>query len=290
MPRPTRPDPPTKSAPRTSRLVRTATAKHSVTPRLAARVVRLTKANGDESSNAARVLAFFREKLLAGELKPGDRLLPERELALALTVSRPVLREALRSLALLGLLEIQHGRGTFVRRADTSILGQALTLCLASDARILNDILQARIAIECQAIRLACVHATEENLVRIAADLDALAECLADPDRTAEADHRFHLDIVRASGSVALLSIYEAIGPLLVRSLIERQRETFHVAHITSRTGDAHREVLVALAQRDVDEAERRLRAHFAIGDELRRDALIASYQGVRQIPPGDTD
>src|SRR5204863_1753204 len=95
---------------------------------------------------AARVFTFFRDKLLSGELKAGDRLLAERELALALGVSRPVLREALRSLAMLGLLDIRHGRGAFVRAADASVLGQALTLCLAPEPNILDDVLQARIA------------------------------------------------------------------------------------------------------------------------------------------------
>ena len=59
----------------------------------------------DDQSGAARIFNFFRDRLLSGELKAGDRLLAERDLALALGVSRPVLREALRSLAMLGLLQ-----------------------------------------------------------------------------------------------------------------------------------------------------------------------------------------
>ena len=135
----------------------------------------IVRSNADETqSGAARVFTFFRDRLLAGELKAGDRLLAERELALALGVSRPVLREALRSLAMLGLLDIQHGRGAFVRAADASVLGQALTLCLAPEPNILDDVLQARIAIECQAIRLACERASERDLQAIAGTLDTL--------------------------------------------------------------------------------------------------------------------
>ena len=240
----------------------------------------LTKGNIDEPSNgAARVFAFFRDRLLAGDLRAGDRLIGERELAVSLAVSRPVLREALRSLAMLGVLEIQHGRGAFVRKADLSVLGEALTLCLASEPNILSDVMQARIAIECQAIRLACERAADEDLVGIATMLDTLAQSLDDPDRGAEADHRFHLGIVRASGSAALKKIYEAIGPLLRRSFIERRRETLRVPTINRKLADAHREVLLSLARRDADEAERRLREHFTIGDELRRSALISTYQ-----------
>ena len=234
----------------------------------------------ENPSGADRVFTFFRDRLLSGELKAGDRLLGERELALALGVSRPVLREALRSLAMLGLLDIRHGRGAYVRSADASVLGQALTLCLAPEPNILDDVLQARIAIECQAIRLACLRASERDLQAIAALLDTLVDSLDDPETGGGADYAFHLAIVRASDSGALMKIYEAISPLLMRSHVERRRDTFREPAITSGLVEAHRQVFLALAQRDPDEAERRLRAHFAIGDELRRKNLISTYQG----------
>ena len=233
----------------------------------------------DTPGGAARVFTFFRDKLLAGELKAGDRLLAERELALALGVSRPVLREALRSLAMLGLLGIRHGRGAYVRAADASVLGQALTLCLAPEPNILDDVLQARIAIECQAIRLACERVSERDLQALAGMLDTLVDSLHDPEKGGQADYAFHLAIVRASGSSALMKIYEAISPLLMRSHVERRRDTFREPAITSHLVDAHRAVFLSLVQRDPDAAESRLRQHFKIGDELRRKNLFTNYQ-----------
>jgi DNA-binding FadR family transcriptional regulator len=244
----------------------------------------ITKPEPEEGqSGAARVFTFFRDRLMAGDLKAGDRLLAERELALALNVSRPVLREALRSLAMLGLVDIQHGRGTFVRSADASVLGQALTLCLAPEPNILDDVLQTRIAIECQAIRLACERASERDLQAIASTLDKLVGSLDDPERGGKADYAFHLAIVRASGSPSLMKIYEAISPLLMRSHIERRRDTFREPAITSGLVDAHRGVFLSLARRDPDSAERDLRAHFAIGDDLRRRNLISAYEPKRK-------
>ena len=233
----------------------------------------------ENPSGADRVFTFFRDRLLSGELKAGDRLLGERELALALGVSRPVLREALRSLAMLGLLDIRHGRGAYVRSADASVLGQALTLCLAPEPNILDDVLQARIAIECQAIRLACLRASERDLQAIAATLDTLVDSLDDPETGGGADYAFHLAIVRASASSALMKIYEAISPLLMRSHVERRRDTFREPAITSGLVDAHRQVFLAMAERNPDKAERRLREHFEIGDGLRRNNLISTYQ-----------
>jgi DNA-binding FadR family transcriptional regulator len=242
-------------------------------------VLSIVRQDTEETTNgAARVFTFFRDRLLSGELKAGDRLLPERELALALRVSRPVLREALRSLAMLGLLDIQHGRGAFVRAADASVLGQALTLCLAPEPNILDDVLQARIAIECQAIRLACERASERDLQSISATLDTLVESLADPEAGGRADYVFHSAIVKASGSVALVKMYEAISPLLMRSHVERRRDTFREPAITSHLVDAHRDVFLALARRDPEAAERSLRDHFTIGDDLRRTSLISTH------------
>ena len=137
----------------------------------------------ETQSGAARVLTFFRDRLLSRRAQGRRPAAARARAGAALDVSRPVLREALRSLAMLGLLDIQHGRGAFVRSADASVLGQALTLCLAPEPNILDDVLQARIAIECQAIRLACERASERDLQAIAGTLDTLVDSLDDPER-----------------------------------------------------------------------------------------------------------
>ena len=81
----------------------------------------MTEAHGGSTNGAARVFDFFREALLSGRFRPGDRLPAERELAQQLGVGRPLLREAMRSLAMLGLLDIRHGSGAFVGKAKLSV-------------------------------------------------------------------------------------------------------------------------------------------------------------------------
>lgn len=231
-----------------------------------------------------KVFAFFRDKLLNGELKPGDRLLGERELAAALDVSRPLLRESLRSLAMLGFLDIQHGRGTVVRHADVAVLRDFFTFSLAQQPDILEDVMQGRIAIECQAIRLACERASDRDLARIQATLDAIMATLNDPARGGEADFQFHLAIVEAAHSGVLSTMYEAISALLLRSHVQRRAVTIPVEGIRDYLADAHREVFLSILRRDPDEAERRLREHFTIGDELRRRSIIAAYQDAATV------
>jgi DNA-binding FadR family transcriptional regulator len=243
--------------------------------------LQLTRGTEAQPGNGAqRVFDFFREKLLTGELKPGDRLLGERELAGLLDVSRPVLREALRALAMLGIVDIQHGRGTCVRQADLSILRQFFTYALAQQPDILEDVMQARIAIECQAIRLACERATDADLAQIRATLDGIMATLRNPRNGGEADYRFHSAIVRASKSATLLTMYDAIADLLLRSHVQRRETTTPIGGITEYLVEAHREVFLSLLRRDPDDAERKLRAHFAIGDEFRRKSILAAYGG----------
>ncbi len=235
-------------------------------------------AESQDLSGAEKVFSFFRDALLNGTLKAGERLLGERELSLKLGVSRPLLREALRSLAMLGFLDIQHGRGAFVRQAEITVLSDFFTFSLAQQPDILDDVMEARIAIECQAIRLACGRASESDLKRIGSKLTHLMDTLRDPVEGGAADFAFHQAIVEAGRSEALNTLYGAIGDLLRRSHVQRREVTVSEPGIVDYLVEAHREVFLSIVDRDPDAADRKLREHFAIGDEFRRRSLISAF------------
>ncbi|WP_099867598.1 FadR/GntR family transcriptional regulator [Pararhizobium haloflavum] len=237
-----------------------------------------TELEAGTAGGSERVFAFFREQLLSGALKPGDRLLGERELSLQLGVGRPLLREVLRSLAMLGFLDIQHGRGTFVSAPDLDVLGDFFTFALAQEGNVLDDVVNMRIAIECQAIRLACQRAHSNDLKRLGEKLKALTETLHDPDRGGLSDFEFHNTLVACSHSPSLMTVYRSISDLLMRSHVERRRDTVEVPAIIDDLVESHRQVFLSIMERDPDAAEARLREHFAIGDEIRRQNLIATY------------
>src|ERR1700709_750902 len=132
----------------------------------------------DGTKGFEKVFAFLRERLLAGSLRPGDRLMPERELASLLGVSRPIVREALRALTVLGIVEIRDRIGTVVTRPDVSVLNDFFTFALAQQADMVEDVMQARVAIECQAIRLACERANIADFERLQAALARIAETI----------------------------------------------------------------------------------------------------------------
>lgn len=226
------------------------------------------------AAGVGRVIAYVKEAMLARRLRPGDRLLPERELAAALGVSRPVLREALSGLAQLGLVETRQGSGSVIRRPSAEMLRDVFTFTLAADAGAVEDVMEARIAIECQAIRLASARAGPAELARVRAGLDGILATLDDVEAGGRADAAFHAAIVAASASPTLIAIHDTLGELLLASHVARRRETMATRRIRDSLAEAHRAVFAALMARDPDRADATLRAHFRIGDELRRERL----------------
>lgn len=237
--------------------------------------VRIVRAPEEAKQGYEKVFEFLREKLLGGSLHPGDLLLPERELAEHLGVSRPVVREALRALSMVGVVEIRERVGTFVKKPDVSVLGDIFAFTLAQDNGIVDDIMQARIAIECQAIRLACQQVTSSDLQEISRGLALISQTIDFPDQGGEADFEFHSAIVRASKSDTLISLYNSMRSLFVRLHKERRVVVDVAPYLKEQIIEDHREILRAIAERDAERADRQLRVHFQIGDERRYQATM---------------
>lgn len=226
------------------------------------------------SKGFEKVFAFLRERLLAGSLKPGDRLVPERELAVQLGVSRPAVREALRALTMLGIVEILDRVGTVVRRPDVSVLSDFFTFALAQQD-LIDDVMEARVAIECQAVRLAAERATIADFERLQRALTTIAETIDDADAGGMADFEFHAAIVLAAHSETLAVLHASMGTLLTRS--HRSRRELVQAFDTMKAYliDDHKRIFDAIVARDPERADTTLRRHFAIGDEYRRQAVL---------------
>jgi DNA-binding FadR family transcriptional regulator len=239
-------------------------------------VPKITRAEEAGVKGVDRVLAFVRERLLEGSIRPGDTLIPERELAAQLSVSRPVLREGLRALAAIGVVEIRDRIGTIVRRPDVSVLGDFFSFALAQGADIIDDVMEARVAIECQAIRLACRRAGISDFERIRTALDRVESTIDDPVEGGRADFDFHAALVRASKSDTLMNLYQAMSALLMRSHLSR-RELVNVQEgLKAYLLADHRRILEALVARDEQRADDVLRRHFEIGNEYRRQAAVS--------------
>jgi GntR family transcriptional repressor for pyruvate dehydrogenase complex len=234
--------------------------------------------NDVQGSGFAMVFDFLREQLLEGRIRTGDRLLPERELALQMGVSRPIVREALRALSILGVVEIRERVGTVVRQPDVSVLGDVFAFSLAQVPDAIDDVIQARIALECQAIRLACQRATTADIERMHGAITAIEATVNDASGGGQADFDFHIALVRASKSDTLIQLYGAMAGLLTRSHRDRRVlvDDHHDETMKHIIIEDHRHLLEMIISGDEDAADQALRTHFRIGDELRRQRALA--------------
>lgn len=221
------------------------------------------------------VFAFLRDQLLTGALKPGDRLIPERELAARLGVGRPLVREALRALSALGVVAIRERIGAVVTRPDVAVLNDVFAFAMAQQPTLADDVMEARVAIECQAIRLACVRATIADFERLQRALMAISATIDDPDAGGKADFDFHRAIVRASRAETLMVLHNAMAGLLTNAHRSRRELVQSFPSMKTYLIDDHKRVFDALVARDPHEADAALRRHFAIGDDYRRRAAV---------------
>lgn len=236
-------------------------------------------AEGDKGFE--KVFAFLRERLLAGSLKPGDRLISERELASQLGVSRPIVREGLRALTMLGIVEIRDRIGTVVTRPDISVLNDFFTFALAQQADMHDDVMQARVAIECQAIRLACERAGIADFERLREALAKIETTIDEADAGGMADFDFHRAIVLTSQSGTLNVLHTSMAGLLTRSHRTRRELVQSFPSMKTYLVEDHRRIFEAIVARDPERADATLRKHFEIGDEYRRRAAIGESDRV---------
>src|ERR1700742_5188884 len=116
----------------------------------------------------------IREQLALGVLKPGDKLPPERELALQLGVSRNVLREALRSLEMAGIVKLQKGvkGGAFIREGDTGRMNEVMRDMLSLGTISVRELQEARINVIDLVVRLACINARQSDFEALEANIE----------------------------------------------------------------------------------------------------------------------
>ena len=167
-----------------------------------------------------RVIRQLTRLIDEGVLGPGDQLPSERELSEELQVSRGTVREAVQFLQTLGLLEIRHGSGTFVRPAtDPSALRDEWREWTIRHAERIHDLLEIRKGLEPFAAELAAQRAGEEAVAAMEEALEQMQPAIDSPDVAAlvQADLAFHHALCAAAGNAALTEFADTLGEQLVR-------------------------------------------------------------------------
>lgn len=218
----------------------------------------------EQGSRAAQVIGNVKRMIASGELGAGDRLPVEKVLAERWGVSRGSLREGVRALAALGVLETRQGDGTYVTRLDPGTLLSPLSFYAELQGSEQSaDLLAIRRVLETESAGLAAIRMSDADLQRledILADIDeVLASGRLDPEAFIDADAEFHRLIAAAGGNPALAAL---IGSLVSRTLRGRLWRAITERDSVGEAHAEHRDILAALRTRDPQRARIRMGAH----------------------------
>lgn len=232
---------------------------------------------------AAEAVARHVETLiLEGSLAPNESLLPERDLAARLNVSRPTLRDGLRLLQDRGLLVGEKGRGLRVAPLGRAAITDPLLALLAERPEVEDDYLDFRDVVESHAAGLAAARATPLDRDRISAALDAIeiAHAAAIPQEEAEADADLHQAIYEASHNLVLLQIMRALSGSLRSNVAANRARMFTLPQVRENLRDQHRAIGTAILTGDADAAREAAHAHLAYVRQAARDLARAELHG----------
>jgi len=211
------------------------------------------------------IVRQIKSMISEGRLKSGDQLPPERDLAEKFLVSRTSVREALRALESVGLLEIRPGEGTFVRQVSVEALVEPLALVLLSQHAMIGELFEARRLLEPKIAGLAARRATPEEVQEMERILDAQAREIAAGNTGLAQDAAFHAAIGTAAHNRAITRVVHALMDLLAQS----REESIGTPGRPTRSHEDHRRILDAVRKGDAPGAERAMFDHVVAVEAL---------------------
>lgn len=219
-------------------------------------------------TTSEEVIAQLREMIHRGELRPGDRLPPERDLAKLLGVSRPTLRAGIHSLAAVGVLQSRQGAGTFVVKADgpPSLDSSPLRLMASLHGFTPAEMFEARRSLEMAIAALAAERATGDHMATLAEEIAGMYASLDEPEQFLVHDMRFHQTVAAASGNRILTSLMNMVATIL----FDVRSKTVRRARDLKESAEMHRQVYRAIRERNPEAAGNAMRDHLLLAQKAQ--------------------
>jgi GntR family transcriptional repressor for pyruvate dehydrogenase complex len=212
------------------------------------------------TDSTAQVIDFVRGLIARGALHPGDRLPAERDLAIAIGVSRPTVRSGLRALAAMGVTQSRHGSGTFITSGPPRLDSEPLSFLAALHGLTREKIYEARRVLEVGAAGLAAERATPTDVAAIAEEVTSLFANMDDPQAFLVHDIRFHRAVATAADNAIIASLVEMVSALYYEQ--RRQTAARATSHNLHDAAQLHRHIYQAICARDSDLAKRLMNEH----------------------------
>lgn len=221
-----------------------------------------------------QVFEQLKDLIFKGQLKPGDQLMTERELAQSMGVSRPTVREAINKLVVMGLLENRQGQGTFVISPADDIQKNPLAAVINGHDVSLQDLLEVRLGLECNAVAMAARRATEEDILELEKSLEQM---IAEIEKREEglgsdADLSFHMAISYATKNTVQIHIMRSFYDLLFFGIKQNLQHLYTDPANPERVIEQHKAIVDAIRRRDPDDAYEAMRKHITFVMDFFRE------------------
>jgi GntR family transcriptional repressor for pyruvate dehydrogenase complex len=211
-----------------------------------------------KQSLADRLAQRIQRSIQTGDYSQGDRLPAIMEMARRFGVGHPTVREALKKLETIGVVEIRHGSGVYVSRSHEVLVLASPDYGGTVTKKLLVDLVQTRTPIEMQSVALAAQNATEEHLQEMRRLLATAGASLNDDTVLNAVNMAFHKQIALASGNTVLAQLLDVLHELFT----EEQRLILGIFGSRERDHQEHLGILEALEQRDEALGVERMRMH----------------------------
>ncbi len=227
-----------------------------------------------------QIVQQIEESIVKGDLKPGDQLPAERELAQRFGVSRTAVREAVKALREKGLVEAYSGRGTFVTEGTAQAVHQWIDLMVKiGQADGFDHLAEVRTILEPEIAALAAARLEESELATMREAVTVMDRARQDPDAYIEADLDFHLALAEGAANPLILSLLDSI----VGILREQRLRIFRVPGGPERGQIHHKRILEAVERRDPEGARQAMREHL---EQVRNDSQAPASKHLCGVRP----
>lgn len=207
--------------------------------------------------------------LIRGDWQAGERIPAERELSQRLNVGRSSLREALKALEIMGMIETRLGEGTYVCKRSRFLSAPLLWAITSSSAPDAHELVEARVLIETELAGLAAERSTPANLKTMAEQIVLMENSIDDPMPFANADVEFHIAIGEAAKNNILVNALRLIRNLLHQWVLQ----SLAAPGIPRKASHQHKQIFAAIAARKRDAARKAMRTHL---NEMAKPLLRA--------------
>jgi GntR family transcriptional repressor for pyruvate dehydrogenase complex len=221
---------------------------------------------GLQQKSYIKVIDYIKKQIRNGELRSGGKLPAERELSLLLGVSRNSVREAVRTLDIMGVISSQQGAGNYLTGNFENNLVESMSMMFLLNQIDYHQISQLRRGLEMQALMLAIDNISDEEIKQLEKTIAQLEHVTE--ENNVILDKKFHYNIALASKNTLIIDILQALSELIDQFIVDLRREILSTSDSKIILHDAHNEMMQSLITKDKNLAYEAINKHFGIIDE----------------------